>query len=562
MPMPNRSLLSVACFLLLCGAHLSAAVDQAPESCEESTSSADASGLQPPQRSGSLLLQVFGDRRSLWTPKAAPTPVPPEGLVDVKGMGGTVSVATLECLFMTIGGIIAALLLGWLWHYIACLLQPNAAMLSSCSDLGVAASQQAESGERADDRLGLLDNAKVFAQILIVYNHLVYYILADTPNVDARTWLAGSDALLERLLVGFRCLAMPAICFISGVCSQGQATPRRQRRFMERLVIPTLLWLFFCKPVILDSMMSTTPTQTFGQKFSDLLAFKAFHEEWYLQALVLWRVLAYLVLFWLQPCLALLSMVVLSCVAGYLPLETGNTSFLMLGQTLGFLPYFAMGYVFPFRAACIGVPRPRNSIAALVAAMVVVWCFVIVPAVFEGSLALPDGHGSYACCGAGSLFKQAQSWDHHLYWVRRVAKMGVEIMPVLAMMFLVLPRDQTWLSWIGPHTLYPFLFHLLAHTWRGRFLALLPLPHLTSTFSHVIVLLLHVPYTVLVVAMFASTGWRRLFGWCLSPTWLDIVFATGDHDDDEAEAATNGRKAKLAGLTNDGLVSKVRHLFT
>mmetsp|Transcript_127059 Transcript_127059/g.230742 ORF Transcript_127059/g.230742 Transcript_127059/m.230742 type:complete len:639 (-) Transcript_127059:67-1983(-) len=416
---------------------------------------------------------------------------------------------TLVCCAIAVAGALAMLLL---WPV---------------RDRMIQASKSAEEGQaqgQPRERLCLLDNAKVCAQFLVIWNHLLYYTMMG-EYVDSVTVMSGSQDLLKRLLYGNRAVMMPAICFISGICSQGTVTPRKLHRFVQYLVAPMLMWVCFCKPVIVSTLM-TMDQETLWQQLRNLATLQAFHEEWYLEALVIWRGLAFLLWSNMKPSVAFVSMMGLSCLAGYYNLSGGPMWFMKMSEAMGFLPYFAVGYVVPFHAVCRAVPRPSNGTAIFCGVLAILWAYVWMPMLFQTPF--PDGHGDYKCCEAGQVFKKAHSWDYRLYWVSRIAKVVLELPPMLALIFVVLPRGETPLTWVGPHTLYPFLFHLLAHTWRSRLLALFPLPVLTSTSSHALVILANLPYCLSLICIFASRPWRWLFGWCLSPTWLDpIMIAMG-----------------------------------
>lgn len=418
--------------------------------------------------------------------------------------GWGMSPMTTQCCAVSVAGAAALLLAVFLWKV------PVKSGDSSSSVPSASA-----------ERLCLLDNAKVSAQFLVIFNHFLYYSEVG-EYVDGKTWLSGSEPLLKTLMYGIRMVMMPAICFISGVCSQGAVTQKKQQRYVQYLVAPTLLWVCCVKPVLIDTLMTLQP-DTLWTKLRLFGTLQAFHEEWYLQALTTWRGLSYLLWAHVHPAVAFFAMMLLSCGGGYYNFSSGAAWFLKLSETLGFLPYFAVGYIFPFHAVCRSIPKPRNIVSVLVAAMVVVWVFFIVPMIFPDPL--PDGHGSYHCCEAKKAFESATELNLRFYWTRRLAKTAVEMPAMLAMLFLVLPRGQTPLTWVGPHTLYPFLFHLLAHTWRSRLLSKLPLPIVTSMYGHLLVLALQIPYCLAVIAFFASPFWRWLFGWCLSPDWLQPLIA-------------------------------------
>lgn len=472
--------------------------------------------LSPAELTSSSLLQRSHKRRSLSKLHARADVFRKEPPADV---AASPSHHTLVCCTLAVVGTLVMLLL---WPV---------------RDRMIEASKLSEGGQaqgQARERLCLLDNAKVFAQFLVIWNHLLYYTMVG-EYVDSVTVMSGSKDLLKRLLYGNRAVMMPAICFISGICSQGVVTPRKLHRFVQYLVAPMLMWVCFCKPVIVSTLM-TMDQDTLWQQLRNLASLQAFHEEWYLEALVIWRGLAFLLWSNMKPSVAFVSMIGMSCFAGYYNLSGGPMWFMKMSEAMGFLPYFAIGYVLPFHAVCRALPRPSNGTAVVCGILAILWAYVWMPMLFQTPF--PDGHGDYKCCEAGQVFKKAHSWDYSLYWVTRIAKLVLELPPMLALIFLVLPRGETPLTWVGPHTLYPFLFHLLAHTWRSRLLALFPLPVLTSTSSHVLVILANLPYCLTLICIFASRPWRWLFGWCLSPTWLDpIMIVMGAERDKKAASA-------------------------
>jgi hypothetical protein len=347
-----------------------------------------------------------------------------------------------------------------------------------------------------------MDNAKVLAQFLVIYIHLFYYNLvaawdSEAPGYDDwQTWLYGSSELLKVLLDAFSAIMIPMLCFISGVLSQGPTTPMRVRRFVERTVVPTLLWVYFVKPVIVAIMMNPSP-ESFRNRLHSFIHLQAFHEEWYLEALVLWRGSVFLLWSHLRPAVSLLAMLTMSSLAGYFNLN-GPLWYLKLDDAMGFLPFFAIGYVFPFDAACRATERIH--IPKLVAlGLFLLWVFLLIP--LAGPL--PDGHGNYNCCSAGAIFRSAKDLDYTLYWTRRLARVVLEMPPTLMLFFYLIPRWETHLSWIGQHIMYPYLFHQVASYWRNVLIQQVRPPKLMSTPSHVAVLLLHIPYVIIVLAFFA-----------------------------------------------------------
>jgi hypothetical protein len=277
-------------------------------------------------------------------------------------------------------------------------------------------------------------------------------------------------------------------------------------------------------------MMNPSP-ESFRNRLHSFIHLQAFHEEWYREALVLWRGSVFLLWSHLRPAVSLLAMLTMSSLAGYFNLN-GPLWYLKLDDAMGFLPFFAIGYVFPFDAACRATERIH--IPKLVAlGLFLLWVFLLIP--LAGPL--PDGHGNYNCCSAGAIFRSAKDLDYTLYWTRRLARVVLEMPPTLMLFFYLIPRWETHLSWIGQHIMYPYLFHQVASYWRNVLIQQVRPPKLMSTPSHVAVLLLHIPYAIIVLAFFASQPWRKLFSWCLEPQWLRPLFKE-EQDAPEVPAKT------------------------
>eukprot|EP00747_Dinoflagellata_sp_TGD_P146563 gnl/TRDRNA2_/TRDRNA2_176706_c2_seq13.p1 gnl/TRDRNA2_/TRDRNA2_176706_c2~~gnl/TRDRNA2_/TRDRNA2_176706_c2_seq13.p1 ORF type:complete len:1126 (+),score=120.53 gnl/TRDRNA2_/TRDRNA2_176706_c2_seq13:80-3457(+) len=364
-----------------------------------------------------------------------------------------------------------------------------------------------------------LDNTKVVALFIVILSHLLYYNInhqwGEQPSYDDwRTWLYGSEAFLESLLSGISVVMMPMFCFVSGIVSQGDVTQERVNRFIQNLVLPTLIWIFVAKPVVLNTL---TQQGTLGDNLTNLLNFRSFHQEWYLQAMVLWRGSAFLIWSHLRPAFSLCIMFALSSYAGYV--DFSSVWWLQLDPALGFLPYFAIGYVFPYASMLHASGRIKQLSTKLLAlAFVLVWAFVLLP---QGMGPLPDGHVNYKSSGIGLV---ATSWDFSLFWMRRLAKLVLDMVPTLVLMFVVVPHDQVFFSWIGPHTLFPYLLHEIVNYWRNMLILTFTLPRITSLAGHAAVITLHVPYIMAVLSLCASSPCRWLFAWCLKPTWLLWLF--------------------------------------
>merc|ERR1719375_2166222 len=113
--------------------------------------------------------------------------------------------------------------------------------------------------------------------------------------------------------------------------------------------------------------------KSLADKLSNLVHLNSFHCEWYLQALCLWRGSVFLLWSNVQPPVALGAMLVLSCACGYVSLN--SVPELKLDETMGFLPYFALGYVFPLDKVLVSCKRTSES-AAVTGILSVFWIVV------------------------------------------------------------------------------------------------------------------------------------------------------------------------------------------
>lgn len=373
-----------------------------------------------------------------------------------------------------------------------------------------------------EGRSALLDNTKWIAQLLVVFNHVLYYLLV-TPDKDMEPWLHGAKPLIRRIGVLNNYLVNPLFCFISGVVSQGQPTTRRISRLVQYLIIPTFLYnvvvfdfLAFLKQPGLETLTAipgklTPSTQLWGIMNDPLML----HAPWYLISLCVWRSSVYILWSHLPKPVAFAGMCIVSCVGGYVPLPNGG--FHGLNATVAYLPHFGLGYIFPFHEVARRIQKPRMAVSAFI--VLLLW---IIAAIIQWLLpkgTFPDGHGWYGCCG--------QNINLKFWWLRRLSKVVLEISAVLPVVFLVVPRNRLPLTHVGNHTLYSYLFHGVAFEWRKQLWSMYPPPQLNSAVMHcMIICFYYVPWSLVTLLMFTSPVWRSLWGWALTPTWLDKYFAT------------------------------------
>mmetsp|Transcript_79455 Transcript_79455/g.224727 ORF Transcript_79455/g.224727 Transcript_79455/m.224727 type:complete len:501 (-) Transcript_79455:84-1586(-) len=378
-------------------------------------------------------------------------------------------------------------------------------------------SRRAGAGSQSEkvDRSALLDNAKAWCILFVIIGHWCFgYLVYGYGPGDEYTWFQGANDSINVVYLVATNWSMSLFCFISGLCSQGPPTPARIRNYMQYLVVPTLLWVGIFHGIFAQLLVNKpVPAWYLARPVSG---------EWYLSSLVLWRAASFLFFHKVPAWLLMPLSQLVSFAVGYFRLggdfggETWYFELLQPGITLAFLPYYVIGYLFPLGTVLRAIPEPRVAIRLLVALLVAVWSLVVAPVTFGA-----DPHFAYS--DSTNNYANMTTWQIWLFWHGRLVRWGVDMVPSLAVLFLVLPRGETSYTWTGAHTLYPYLFHHVALDWRGKILQLFHLPVVTSTAGHVLVLALHVPYWLLCVALPASAFWRGLFDWMLKPKWLDPI---------------------------------------
>mmetsp|Transcript_89729 Transcript_89729/g.155312 ORF Transcript_89729/g.155312 Transcript_89729/m.155312 type:complete len:530 (-) Transcript_89729:107-1696(-) len=363
-----------------------------------------------------------------------------------------------------------------------------------------------------------LDNAKILVSFLVVYGHFLFHAYWEDPlhSADTDSWLSGAGPMLFYLGDITTIPKMPLISFISGIMSRGGTNERRIRSFISNLVVPTLIWVFFVKPVLFAGLGNEHPVKSIAETLIQALKFQAFSAEWYLVSLIIWRASTLLLWSQLRPGVAFAIMMTLSCAAGYKDFNHPSYWFLALDQTFALLPYYGAGLTFPWADVC-RIPEKWGYEWCLRAGTIVgylTYATALYYYKYHRGFLIPDFHFAYV------IPEDVSSADYALWWTRRLAKFVIETPAFLCVLLFVVPRWQTPLSWLGPHTLYPYVFHYLAKYWRDALIRILPLPTITSFWGHVLVLLLQVPYVLLVQMLFSSSYFRCLFSWCFHPTWL------------------------------------------
>lgn len=185
--------------------------------------------------------------------------------------------------------------------------------------------------------------------------------------------------------------------------------------------------------------------------------------------------------------------------------------------------FFAAGYAFPIHGLCHVTEKAHESrCLRFICGMLVL---LLNHACRDMYAFLPNPHGSYMHpWKIGLEFPDLPFMDKALFFARRVVLSLFFVLPTLVLLVFVLPRRQTWFTWMGRHTLYPYLFQigvfhfkcLALETWK-------PMQSMSQA-SHEAILFFYVPATVVSMVVLSSRCFRCLFMWCLEPRWLSPAF--------------------------------------
>jgi len=391
-------------------------------------------------------------------------------------------------------------------------------------------------------RLALLDNSKAFAMLLVIFQHILLYNYGLNPS----TFMACSDSRLYNYAYTIsECLCMPLFSFISGVLSQSPPTVERLRKFFSFLVVPAILWHYtaaiFTGPIgglaeagLLNSLsllMHNMKTTFIDRELVVVVI------PWYVSGLIGWRVIAFVCSALFRRSIGGLLMLSMSLAGGYMTFSGLGLSLVSDAYIIpinkgtyiiGFLSYFALGYVFPFEWAIASVGEP--SLATRLGVGLLLPAAILTLALSLGGdqqcfLRTSDAHMDYMN-EPGGCTRQWADWEYPLLWTHRLAKVFFDSSLVLPLLFYGLPRHEKWYTYVGTYTLYAYLFHEVNMDLVDRTLSFL-FPYsledrLLYSGEMIVTFMLAITYLL----FFTSWPWRCLFSWLVEPTWADYITKT------------------------------------
>lgn len=378
-------------------------------------------------------------------------------------------------------------------------------------------------------RIPVLDNAKFYCACFLLFINFCYHN-APFPNdlllADRDSWLSGSQEILWTMMDMIH-LRTSVVCIVSGYLSRQAITSQRVRGLVLNLIAPTALWVFLLKPCLLPVLMSPS-TETIQASWEKLASGKAYQDEWYLQALILWRLFSFVV-HDMRPGVVFFASCVISGLGGYLDFK----AIMQFDRAVGFLPFFAAGLTLPLEEIMARLPRSRTSIFF---GSAVVLVLPILQIYLDKELGpFPSNHGAYHVAWGAYKYIECENAARRdlwlplwLYWCRRLARQTLELVQGLVFLLTIVPRRSTWCTEYGKYTLYSILFATVALRWKDEITRILPLPVWTSTPMHFVVLTFQFWCCCGLAVLLSSAPLRRVFSPFLEPrAWLEpLLFSS------------------------------------
>jgi len=319
-----------------------------------------------------------------------------------------------------------------------------------------------------DTRLTWLDNARFFLIVSIVFGHVVAVPTLFVPE---------KEYYLQPLLVLSSLYHIPMLSFISGVFSKPVLTQSRVGRLITCVIAPYVFsklawWVYFY------AMSPQTPV------FNLFDSYQAGGLEWYLAALVTWR----LTLALLAPLNAHALLVVafgLGLISGY---WVGNDQLFALQRALAFFPFAAAGYVFDAQEAQrLLAKAPKVQMLARCTLFGMLMYCVRHRSLMShldlgtlGDLNFDYYHQRVETRGWVWETRTGCGLDWNLSWTYRVVHYAIHF--VVGAVFLAsVPIGNCFITKAGSHTMYPYLLH----TWVT--MAIAPFLQSHQAFFHFIV---------------------------------------------------------------------------
>lgn len=376
-------------------------------------------------------------------------------------------------------------------------------------------------------RIALVDNGRFIAMLSVVLGQC--FLSSSSKHSQNEGLFSGMPSLQASFFYVPAVFNIPLFCMISGILSQGPPSYQRCRHFVVYLVIPYMLYIFAVQPLIvipLSSLSTHISREQLGEWLSsnpiatvqnNRDKWGPMSNPWYLYGLICWRGMAMLCARLSNPSAFFVGSLLLGSFSGYLNLDGPCFQF---GKVFAYMPYFAIGYVFPLESVCQGT-SPNNVIFVLAAwALVISMLFVLsIYGPHWGFELINEGFDTYVKNNPNQAL-EARSF--YLLWLRRLSKNILDSMGAASILMLV-PRRKGLFTWIGKHSIFVFLLHGVVIYWRVMFLRFAKYKALNGWPDYLAGFSIHLFLSLAICVFCASWPVRCLFGWAFEPKWLDSL---------------------------------------
>mmetsp|Transcript_72432 Transcript_72432/g.132612 ORF Transcript_72432/g.132612 Transcript_72432/m.132612 type:complete len:588 (+) Transcript_72432:137-1900(+) len=442
-----------------------------------------------------------------------------KGKKDNDPAGPTFSVVTMESMTVSVDVVSLAVVLPALVWLIASSTHSKTVEIEE--DIRVAKDTNRGS------RIALVDNGRFIAMLSVVLGQC--FLSGHSKHSQKDGLFSSMPPLQASFFYVPAVFNIPFFCLISGILSQGAPSSQRCRHFVVYLVIPYIFYIFAVQPLIVIPLSSLS-LQTSQDQLGKWISFNPITtlqnnvdkwgptcNPWYLYALICWRGMAMLSARLSNPSVFFVGSLFLGSFSGYLNLDGPCFQF---GRVFAYMPYFAIGYVFPLESMCQGT-SPNNVLFVFAAwALVISMLFVLsIYGPHWGFELINEGFDAYVKNNPNQALEDR---SFYLLWLRRLSKNVLDSMGAAALLMLV-PRRKGLFTWVGKYSMFVFLLHGIVISWRVIFLHFAHYKALSGWPDYLAGFSIHLFLSLTICVCCASWPLRFLFGWAFEPKWLDVL---------------------------------------
>ncbi len=264
-----------------------------------------------------------------------------------------------------------------------------------------------------DTRVIFWDNIKGLLILLVVFAHCLW-------GLQNQHW---NNVIVDSIYY----FHMPAFVFVSGYFSKSERS-----RSIESLLRLSVLYL----------IMHLSFSVLALARGEDIHLFSAYYSEWYLIALVVWRLITPQ---FINTWRSVLLVLAISLIAGWVPALGGNALF-SVNKIVTFWPFFCMGYLLPKEL----VDKCRSSRYRVLFGIICAVIVLVLEKVTHHGLMIADADllpGLYALD------------NNNIGLIKRVAVFSVASLTILALVLLAPSRKLPLITRAGQNSLYIYALH-------------------------------------------------------------------------------------------------------